>query len=331
MKKFTKVCLITALILFVMGSIFCGIFGMLLGGFRQINSSNSNSLHLGGLGYNGNRWGFWYDEGNEDWEETGMNDFISTSAVQTDYKAADIKSIDIELNNENLTIAQSDTDRINIWIDSNSGNHIKYKMDGGTFQLYSTKRNRLWGIIGAPRGGVCLYLPKGMSLSSIDLEVGAGKLESIALEADEINFEAGAGQFNIEGIKGREVNIDVGAGTANINELNADEADVSAGAGSVSVKSIDVRELSLEVGMGNIDMEGIISRNADIECGMGNINANLDGAETDYNYKLECAIGNVRIGESRYSGLASERVIDNGSDRQFDVECSMGNITINFK
>ena len=37
MKKFTKGCLITALILFIIGCIFCLTFGT-LGGFRQIDS-----------------------------------------------------------------------------------------------------------------------------------------------------------------------------------------------------------------------------------------------------------------------------------------------------
>ena len=39
MKKFTKSCLITALVLFIIGSVFCATFGM-MGGFRQIDAVN---------------------------------------------------------------------------------------------------------------------------------------------------------------------------------------------------------------------------------------------------------------------------------------------------
>lgn len=333
MKRFTKGCLFTALALLAVGSVFCGMFGM-LGGFRQLDSIERGGVHLGKLDAYlqkyGGRWWRWNDSGSgwsEEWQ-SGLNGLTST--VQTEYKASDFRELDIELGGENLVIAQSEDDYV--WLANGSKNaRIKYGLDGGAFKLYNAERDHFWGHITAPRGCVYLYLPKGMGLSAIDLEIGAGKVESIALEADEIDLEVGAGNVTVEGMKARTVRTDVGAGSANIGGIHADEADITAGVGSISVKGANVRDIAFEVGMGNIDFEGAIAGDADIDCGMGNIDMALDGREADYNYNLDCTMGTVRIGDDKYSGLSSERFINNGSSRQFDVDCSMGNINISFR
>lgn len=346
MKKFTKGCLVTALILFIIGCAFSVTFGM-MGGFRQIDSLHGNRafriLRFGNMGsyifgYNGSWFGIWNEEDwYEDLEEledldeerwSGMNELVSGgSASKTNYRVNDISNIDIELGGENLIITESEDDYI--WVGNNSGhNRVKYGKDGNTFKLYTKSGIRVWKNIS--HGNIYLHLPRGMTLDNIDLEVGAGKLDSIALEAHEIDLDIGAGEFVIDGMSAHEIYISVGAGKADIDSVKADEADISAGAGSIGIRDMDVGDLSLEVGMGSIAAEGKISGEADIECGMGSINMRLDGSETDYNYNLECAMGSVQIGGNKYSGLASERIVDNGSRVTFDVECAMGAVNIDF-
>ena len=335
MKRFTKGCLITALILFIIGAVFCGTFGM-MGGFRQIDSMNRNAYGDLRFGIRRLIWGFdnWIDW-DDDWDEerwTEMSDvkngIATESAERTNYNVNGISDIDIELGGENLIISESDDDYI--WINNNSGHYrVKYGIDGSTFKIYSTRRVRFWRNIS--RGSIYLYLPKDMMLDSIDLEMGAGIFDSIALEADEISMEIGAAKVSILGISGREVDINIGAGEAIIDNIAASEATISVGAGSISVKGMDVEDASLEVGMGNIDVAGKIGGDADIDCGMGNITMALQGYETDHNYYLDCAMGSIRVGSNKYSGLASERTIDNGSSSDFNVECAMGNIDISFK
>lgn len=332
MKKFTKGCLITALILFIIGGIFCLTFGM-MGGFRQIDSMAYRAVRLGGLdnlviGYSGNSFGIFRDDDWSDEEWTDMyNIDENTSAMQTKYNASDVKDIDIDLGGESVVIEESEND--NIWISTaSSNNRVKYGMKGGTFKVYSTNSIRLWKKYS--NGSVHLYLPKGMTLDSIHLTVGAGKLKSMALSADEIKLDIGAGKFDIDGISAHEVKIEVGAGKADINDIIADKAVVSAGAGKININGVDVGKLSLDVGMGNIDMEGKVGGDIKADCGMGSISMKVDGSETDYNYEIECAMGAVRIGDNKYSGLASERSINNGSSSTFEVECSMGSIDIDF-
>ena len=80
MKKFTKGCLITALVLFVLGCAFYIICGV-MGGFGQLKAWNGHTFHMWGhemrLAYSG--YGFWYitdadaDSGVEpaDWADNG--------------------------------------------------------------------------------------------------------------------------------------------------------------------------------------------------------------------------------------------------------------------
>ena len=53
--------------------------------------------------------------------------------------------------------------------------------------------------------------------------------------------------------------------------------------------------------------------------------------QEDYNYDLECGVGNLDVGSDSYSGLGREKSISNtGADRKVDLECGMGNVSVNF-
>ena len=56
----------------------------------------------------------------------------------------------------------------------------------------------------------------------------------------------------------------------------------------------------------------------------------LQGAETDYDYQLECAMGGINLNGEEYSGLSKEKDIKNGGKGTIDVECSVGSIEIHF-
>ena len=322
MKKFTKGCLITALVLFIFGCAFYGVCGF-MGGFGQLRERNimrGNGMFSIGIpvGIPGLEWGFdghWFTFGNSDWDDWGADMFGSMNLIeidenaQTAYEASDITDIDIELGGCNLVIAESTDDYI--WIENRSNvKTVKYGMKNGTFKLYNGKTfgfNSIHNI----RGSVYLYLPKGMDLGSIDIEMGAGNLESIALAAHGIELEIGAGNFTIEGLSGQEVNISVGAG-------------------GIFVENAEVNELDMEAAAGSIELTGTVSGNADIECAAGSISLFLYNDETAFNYEIECAVGSININGDEYTGLATERSINNNAGKEMNIECSAGSVEVNF-
>jgi hypothetical protein len=64
---------------------------------------------------------------------------------------------------------------------------------------------------------------------------------------------------------------------------------------------------------------------------MGNITMQLEGEEEDFDYELDCVTGNLRIGDTEYSGLASSREVDNNAIKKMDLQCAMGNIEVEFE
>lgn len=336
MKKFTKGCLITALVLFIVGFAFYGIFG-LLGGFRQLESRQGHVFHFWGhdirLAYSG--FGLWYlmDADDSWWEEEWpevMTDAVRIGAGETEetgYHASDIRSIDIEFGGSNLIIQESEDDYVRIARDSDA-RAVKYQLKNGTFRLYSERGVRWWN--GGSRGTVYLYLPRGMNLDSIDLETGAGTLECIALAADEIDVETDAGVAMIDGLYGDEIDVSANAGKVEIYEMTAKNVCADTGAGSLTVQNLTTEDIELTASAGSLDVEGKIGRNADIECGVGSVSMTLQGAETDYDYQLECSMGEIDINGTEYTGIAKERDIRNGGKGVLDIECSMGSVVIRF-
>ena len=63
---------------------------------------------------------------------------------------------------------------------------------------------------------------------------------------------------------------------------------------------------------------------------MGNITLESDDAKTDYAYEIKSVVGNINLGDKKYSKTSGERTIDNGAGRKISLECSMGNIQVKF-
>lgn len=115
-----------------------------------------------------------------------------------------------------------------------------------------------------------------------------------------------------QNMKFKEVDLEVGAGEAIIDDLNADNVSIEVGAGEAIITGLVVKELQAEVGAGELNLE-------------------LEGEENDYNYDLECGIGEIQIGDSSYTGLGKEQIKENpGANKKIDLECGVGEILVNF-
>lgn len=346
MKKFTKVCLISALILFIIGIVFLYLFGI-VGGFSQLERIRKNSdltFYIGNI-----RFGIPYrfldlgildedldilDIDDDDWDFTILSDgkYLAEHETAKIAERADrIREIEIDVGGANLFIKESDDEAV--WLENrNSSQKVKYDVDDESITILAGYRRRLFrtGTVSDVSGELYLYLPS-MELKNIKLEIGGGKLDSMMLTASEIDIELGGGKMTFDGLSAEEVELSVGAGSVNLASLEAKEAELEVGAGNLAVSNMDVSKLVLDVGAGNADLEGRIIEKAEIDCGMGNMNLLLEGDENDYDYNLECAVGKIEVGNNRFSGLASERYMSNGSDRLLKIDCAVGTVKVDFK
>jgi len=145
----------------------------------------------------------------------------------------------------------------------------------------------------------------------------------------EINF--GAGSATLSPIKSETLVLDIGAGEVIIDGVNCNELSADIGAGTVSIKNGQTKDADFDIGMGELIYNGYINNNLDADVGMGSINLQLWDSQDKHNYDLECSMGAITLGQKEYGGMAFETKIDNSADSDYILECDMGSIDVTFE
>ena len=160
----------------------------------------------------------------------------------------------------------------------------------GILYLTSNKKIKKSNNIG--KGTITVTIPEDMAFNEIELNMKAGKLK-----ADQIRTK------NLE--------VNAGAGEVNILEFQAEEAEFVCGAGSVTASGDAGKKLAAD-------------------CGVGELLLNLKGVKEDYNYDLECGIGEIRCADENYSGFGKDYTIDNHAAKNMEIECGIGQIAVKY-
>lgn len=126
------------------------------------------------------------------------------------------------------------------------------------------------------------------------------------------------------------VDIHVDAGAIYIDEIVVNSLDVSVNAGEAVITSFTAKEVDFECGAGRIEATGDVAREIDISCGTGEINLAINGVKDDFNYELECGIGEIIVGDDEFSGLGNKEKRSNGASKEMSIECGIGSIIVDF-
>lgn len=344
MKKFTKGCLLTALILFILGCAICVVCGI-LGGFRQIASGSLNGVMGIPFGFyrqadGGFQFGFFnYEQERgddfwekENWQKTDVNDTKQKLAVTTDT----FRHLEVTVTDCNFIIEESEDE--NVWL-SVKGDTSKtyYKIEKDTvgkdiLTIENAGYHRFGNWRNGPNDTIRLYLPGDCDLDSICIEMGAGYMETIPLKGDILEVNVGAGVCEAQGFEAETMNLLVGAGQIRTDGLRAQTADLEIGVGEMIVQGLDVNKLmEVELGMGNAEISGKATGRIDADCSMGDLTMHLTGSEDDYGFEVDCDMGNVTVGSHHYSSLSSSRSWNSNGRNQMELDCDMGNLTIIFQ
>ena len=341
MKKFTKGCLITALVAFIIGAVICCVGGM-LGGFKVLNSMDIREVTgiplVYRFGPDGRfEYGFrpWRDSGidwggkYENWQRIDNEEGGRALSLTADT----LRELYIEAGACEVRIEESEDDQVRLAV-SGDADTVRYHVDDGSLWIERQSGWR-WFQVGVNKSSdkVYLYLPKGTNLDYLDIELGAGKMDSIGLKAQTANIEVGAGEADIDSLTvDDEVILSIGAGKIRVKELICETADLDIGAGELDVDDATIEEVAnIDLGMGSVNISGIIKGDLDVDCGMGQVTLELFDDEQDHNYDVDCSMGEVRVGSHSYSSMSSSQTIDNGTDSDYNIDCSMGTVKIIFK
>ena len=133
MKKFTKGCLITALVLFIVGLIICGVGG-LLGGFRELSEMDG----IGSIPFRYYRnvesdWIGFYDE-----KELERLENIEDIENMADWKSAELegKKEQLALTADTLGSITIDLKECNLVIRESADEHVWISVDGSQHETY---------------------------------------------------------------------------------------------------------------------------------------------------------------------------------------------------
>ena len=233
------------------------------------------------------------------------NQTVESGDLEREFQNLTAVRLDIELGGCELEIQPSENE--NVYITTENIGKFQAYQEEKELKIKATRKAKE----DTQSCKIILYLPVDYAWEKISIEVGAGAVRIQKLTAAEIELEVGAGQILAE-------------------YLEAQEADLSVGAGEIRVDDMKILNLNISVGMGNFAGAGVIEGKAQAECSMGNLSLRLAGAQTDYDYEIECVMGNISLGDKKYNKKVQEQTINNGTGRKISLECSMGNIEVTF-
>lgn len=112
-----------------------------------------------------------------------------------------------------------------------------------------------------------------------------------------------------------------------------DKVEIDAGAGGITVEEgfLHCKKLEVSCGVGECSIYADIEKKAEIEGGVGEVRLTLRGKETDFDYDLECGIGELILGGESFGGIGRSRKIDYDADKEIKVECGVGQVEILFE
>lgn len=325
MKKFMKTCGIIALVMIVLGMAL-GVAGSSAAG-RTTISQVVESVTGGRVKveFGDGSWGIFKDiefiDNLEVDQGSGLNVNYDISDASMFSKERDILSGDVEMYSPGSGVRKleiqvggcavetkvSKDDRI--YLEAKGMRKFQGYVEGDTLYVLGTVKS---GITWSDDKSVIIYLPEDSFFDEVEIDMGAGTFDMDRLNAKEISLEVGAGRITLGSVQARELSVSVGAGQIELKEMAAGELDA-------------------EVGMGEFTAQGTLDGDAEIECSMGNVELKLDGRKEDFDYEIEGAMGSIQLDKEDLGGFAQERNIDNGAAKTMKLECSMGNITVEFR
>lgn len=321
MKKFMKGCAITALILILVGLIL-GVTGTLGQGASHFSLGEMVDAVTGGRVSDEtvDRWSSDVTEQIQEKTENVHYELDDTMEFDENYpvqegtiggydlgtKDSGITGLEMEAGGCSVTLKNSEDEHF--YVEAEGMRKFQGYVDGNELVIRGTAKysTNSWN------GSITLYLPSGYRFQEVDLELGAGKMIIEEMQADDFSAEVGAGQLVVRNLSAYQAELDCGMGQMQLSDMQA---------GNVSAA----------VGMGSIELDGSVSGDLEADCSLGELKLTLTGKQADFNYELTCGMGELKVGDDSYSGMAQEKQIDNHADKNMQLECAMGSVKVEFQ
>ena len=295
MKKFTKVVLIIFCITCGLGLVLLAIASV-NGGFRQcLKWAADGELSFGSHSY------FFHEiDVNSAYDTV---DGYGSDTITED--GSNITEMVLSVSDGTLTLLPSTDNSISIEYENTE--HLQYYIEDN--ELYVVEKTDKDWVYDNKK--IYVYVPEILILTDVVISVGGGELNTGVINSNSVTISLGAGEINID-------------------ELYTNDLTIEIGAGKVSIDSGEIKDASLNVGMGMIDVSASVSGDIAADCAMGSIELKIHGSQEDHNYDMNCSAGSIVAGSYTCSGVAVDKKINNGSNSDYVLKCSMGSINVTF-
>lgn len=247
--------------------------------------------------------------------DTPIGDADPLARSEDSFDASVIKKLDIDAGAGRILIKEQEGSEQTIDVSAEIAGRLDIRENNGTLHIKVSDQmkvnNRFYFGFDTDDSTIEVRIPKGYHAESADLSLGAGEIDIEKLSAGNASFTVGAGRLAVE-------------------ELSADTADISVAAGECDIDRLDSKTTNLDVNLGKVDVDLLNTDSLDASVDMGEIEFKASGSQTDYDYEINCGMGNIEVDGRSYSGMGVTKSISNSAGRKMELSCSMGNIEVEF-
>lgn len=242
----------------------------------------------------------------QDTDDSEMTESVSV-ADEMNFAAMDIRDLKLTLRGCELHILPSDDDQIYVEIEGGKEKYFSVKQGKEHLSIVDTRKfkNHMEAF------DVVLRIPEEHVFDSVDMTIGAGKVQIVRLAANQIDIEGGAGEIKAEMlVANKELDAEIGAGDFYIKEAVLGETDIECGVGKFEIGACT------------------LSGDADINGGVGDVTIGIIGEKEDFNYELSCGMGELDVFGDSYTSLGREKEVDNRASFTISMECGVGKVSV---
>lgn len=256
--------------------------------------------------------------------------YETLSGDYSDYSiasVAEVKNLDISVTNGICTILPSDNEYFGV--ESRNAEEFQCYVSGDT--LYLSIFPRDFGEK-SENAEIVLYVPEGVECNKVLMFCsGEQVMVDTELKGNELNISSicGMNEFR-EKLVFQDVTATVGIGSFTAEEINCSDLKLEVSTAEAQIGNMEAECVEINLGMGTLSVCGTTSGDIVLNCGMGHFDMVLDDRQDSYNYDISGSAESVQIGTDTLAGMVMERWIDNGSDKQITMSCSMGSVKIEF-
>lgn len=172
-----------------------------------------------------------------------------------------------------------------------------------------------------------ITVPQGTELKSADIELAMGSAELRDMKLKHMELELAMGNLEIENSQVDSAQIICEMGSVEIDNLVCHTLRTEVSMGRFEAKQLETNgEVDIEAAMGSIKLSGAIGGNVKLEAAMGSIRMNTTIPRAEYSFDLECSMGDITVDRTSYKGHIYDD--DNNAQHRISATADMGSIDI---